>query len=61
VGFIPAKAGIEGQAIVVALGPRLRGGDGLVIAEENCYRCCGGTGMPGIFTLTEPKWLRLVK
>jgi hypothetical protein len=25
------------------------------------YFFWGGTGMPGIFTLTAPRWLRLVK
>ena len=25
------------------------------------YLFCGGTGMPGIFTLTAPRWFRLVK
>jgi hypothetical protein len=29
--------------------------------EEDCYFFWGGTGMPGIFTLTAPRWFRLVK
>jgi hypothetical protein len=29
--------------------------------EKGCYFLWGGTGMPEIFTLTAPKWLRLVK
>jgi hypothetical protein len=28
---------------------------------KDCYFFWGGTGMPGIFTLTAPRWLRLVK
>jgi hypothetical protein len=29
--------------------------------EKDCYFFWGGTGMPGILTLTAPRWLRLVK
>jgi hypothetical protein len=29
--------------------------------DDTRYRFPTGTGMPGIFTPTQPKWLRLVK
>jgi hypothetical protein len=30
-------------------------------SKMDCYFFWGGTGMPGILTLTAPRWLRLVK
>jgi hypothetical protein len=55
----PLREGIRDM-----LDPRLRGPvrrHHAVGATRNAYFLVTGTGMPGILTLTAPRWLRLVK
>ncbi len=55
------SAGCIGLPAPFAAGPALPG-SGPAVGSVGCaYVFATGTGIPGIFTLTEPRWLRLVK
>ena len=60
VGALGLALNVQGVRLARAVGRRLAAGPFSSACLER-YFLPTGTGMPGIFTLTDPRWLRLVK